>query len=268
MCIRDSYYPLTTLMLAGLQDVLVISTPADTPRFTELLGDGSQWGMRLSYKVQTEPRGLADAFVLGRDFIGNDSCTMILGDNLFFGAQLERMLKRAIEANNGATVFASQVPDPERFGVVEFDSDGQAQAIIEKPAAPKSRFAVTGLYVYDNSVLDVAANLAPSSRGEIEITDINQHYLNAGQLNVERMPRGMAWLDTGTHDSLLEASQFVQTIEHRQGLKIACPEEIAWRQGWMSESELKNIADTLGKTSYGDYLHSLLDAQFPAEPLN
>jgi len=262
------YYPLTTLMLAGLQEVLIISTPADTPRFTELLGDGSQWGMQLKYRVQDEPRGLADAFVLGRDFIGGDACTMILGDNLFFGAQLEVMLKRAIQANIGATVFACQVPDPERFGVVEFDSEGRAQAIIEKPATPKSRYAVTGLYVYDNSVIDVAAGLTPSKRGEIEITDINQHYLETNQLAVERMPRGTAWLDTGTHDSLLEASQFVQTIEHRQGLKIACPEEIAWRQGWMTEAELKKAAAAHGKTSYANYLHSLLDVQFPAEPLN
>ena len=261
------YYPLTTLMLAGLREVLIISTPADTPRFKELLGDGSQWGMQLEYRVQNEPRGLADAFVLGRDFIGEDACTMILGDNLFFGAQLEGMLKRAIQANRGATVFACQVPDPERFGVVEFDSEGRALAIIEKPATPKSRYAVTGLYVYDNSVIDVAAALTPSSRGEIEITDINQHYLETHQLAVERMPRGMAWLDTGTHDSLLEASQFVQTIEHRQGLKIACPEEIAWRQGWMTEAELKTAANAHGTTSYGNYLHSLLDAQFPAEPL-
>lgn len=262
------YYPLTTLMLAGLRDVLVISTPADTPRFIELLGDGSQWGMQLSYQVQDEPRGLADAFVLGREFIGNDSCTMILGDNLFFGAQLEHMLKRAITANAGATVFACQVPDPERFGVVEFDSSGQPQAIIEKPTTPKSRYAVTGLYVYDNSVVEVAAGLSPSSRGEVEITDINQHYLNNSQLNVERMPRGMAWLDTGTHDSLLEASQFVQTIEHRQGLKIACPEEIAWRQGWITQSQLRDTANALGKTSYADYLHTVLEVQFPAEPRN
>jgi len=252
------YYPITTLMLAGIQEMLIISTPADTPRFEELLGDGSQWGIRLEYKVQDEPRGLADAFRVGREFIGDDSAAMVLGDNIFFGADFGRILKEASSSNTGATVFACHVRDPERFGVVEFDRNGEPIAIVEKPPQPKSPYAVTGLYFYNNTVIDVAANLKPSPRGELEITDVNKSYLENDELKVVRLPRGMAWLDTGTHDSLLEASQFVQTIEHRQGFKIACPEEIAWRQGWISPAELEQTAQSLIGTGYGEYLLAVL----------
>ena len=263
------YYPLTTLMLAGIKEMLIISTPADTPRFEELLGDGSQWGIKLTYKVQTEPRGLADAFRLGKDFIADDSVAMVLGDNIFFGADFGRIMRDAASNNSGATVFAIQVRDPERFGVVEFGDSGEPLAIVEKPEQPKSQFAVTGLYFYDNSVIDVAADLKPSERGELEITDINKHYLANDNLKVTRLPRGMAWLDTGTHESLLEASQFVETIEHRQGFKIACPEETAWRQGWISDSELEDIAHDLTGSGYGEYLLEVLSERetHPANPL-
>ncbi len=263
------YYPITTLMLAGIREMLIISTPADTPRFEELLGDGSQWGIRLEYKVQDEPRGLADAFRVGKDFIGDDSAAMILGDNIFFGANFGRVLKEASSSNTGATVFACHVRDPERFGVVEFDRNGEPIEIVEKPEQPKSPYAVTGLYFYNNTVIDVAANLKPSPRGELEITDVNKTYLDNNALKVVRLPRGMAWLDTGTHDSLLEASQFVQTIEHRQGFKIACPEEIAWRQGWISPAELEQTAQSLMSTGYGEYLLAVLQegGQDPANPL-
>jgi glucose-1-phosphate thymidylyltransferase len=252
------YYPLTTLMLAGVRDILVISTPADTPRFEELLGDGSQWGLSFSYAVQDQPRGLAHAFVVGRHFIGNDPCMMILGDNIFFGSELSRLTQTAVRDNRGATIFAYPVRDPERFGVVEFDTAGRPIAIIEKPKNPRSHFAVTGLYVYDNDVVTIARDLVPSARGEIEITDLNRQYLDRGRLDVKSMGRGMAWLDTGTHESLLEASQFVQTIEHRQGLKIACPEEVAWRLGWIDDDALAQTAEKIGQSSYGDYLFELL----------
>ena len=262
------YYPLTTLMLAGIREMLIISTPADTPRFEELLGDGSQWGIELTYKVQDEPRGLADAFRVGRDFIGDDSAAMVLGDNIFFGADFGSIMREAADGNEGATVFAIQVRDPERFGVVEFGNSGEPLAIVEKPEHPKSQYAVTGLYFYNNSVIDVAENLQPSQRGELEITDINQHYLTEGELKVVRLPRGMAWLDTGTHESLLEASQFVETIEHRQGFKIACPEETAWQQGWISDNELENIAQELTGSGYGEYLLEVLSERetHPANP--
>lgn len=257
------YYPITTLMLAGVRELLIISTPEDTPRFEELLGDGSQWGISLQYKVQDEPRGLADAFRVGKDFIGDDDAAMVLGDNIFFGADFSRVLREASNNNTGATVFACHVRDPERFGVVEFDANGAPTAIVEKPENPKSNYAVTGLYFYNNSVIDIAANLKPSSRGELEITDVNQTYLKNGQLRVVQLPRGMAWLDTGTHDSLLEASQFVQTIEHRQGFKIACPEEIAWRQSWISAEQMENTAQALVGTGYGEYLLDLLREEGP-----
>lgn len=262
------YYPLTTLMLAGIREMLIISTPADTPRFEELLGDGSQWGIELTYKVQDEPRGLADAFRVGQEFIGDDAAAMVLGDNIFFGADFGRIMRDAAANNSGATVFAIQVRDPERFGVVEFGDSGEPLAIVEKPKKPKSQFAVTGLYFYDNSVIDVAANLQPSERGELEITDINQHYLANNQLKVTRLPRGMAWLDTGTHESLLEASQFVETIEHRQGFKIACPEETAWRAGWISDEALKELANDLIGSGYGEYLLEVLSERetHPANP--
>ena len=262
------YYPLTTLMLAGIREMLIISTPADTPRFEELLGDGSQWGIELSYKVQDEPRGLADAFRVGKEFIGNDSVAMVLGDNIFFGADFGAIMRDAAARNAGATVFAIQVRDPERFGVVEFADSGAPLAIVEKPARPKSQFAVTGLYFYDNSVIDAAANLQPSERGELEITDINQHYLANEELRVVRLPRGMAWLDTGTHESLLEASQFVETIENRQGFKIACPEETAWRQGWISNVQLEQIGQEMLGSGYGEYLLEVLSERetHPANP--
>jgi glucose-1-phosphate thymidylyltransferase len=262
------YYPLTTLMLAGVRDILIISTPEDTPKFESLLGDGAQWGIGLSYAVQSEPRGLADAFIVGADFLKHDGCMMILGDNIFFGHELSRMTRAAIQSNTGATIFAYPVTDPERFGVLEFDAANTPVRILEKPADPPSNLAVTGLYVYDNDVVEIARNLEPSPRGEIEITDINQHYLEAGRLNAVPMGRGMAWLDTGTHDALIEAAQFVQTIEHRQGLKVACPEEVSWRSGWISDDELSTIADELKKSGYGEYLAGLLTEKFRSPGLD
>jgi glucose-1-phosphate thymidylyltransferase len=253
------YYPLTTLMLAGIRDILVISTPQDTPRFTQLLGDGTAWGLNIAYAVQPSPDGLAQAFVIGRSFIGTGDSALVLGDNIFYGHDLARDLRAAAASTAGATIFAYPVHDPERYGVVEFDAQRRAVSLQEKPAQPKSRYAVTGLYFYDNRVLDIAANLKPSARGELEITDVNSAYLGLDALDVRVMGRGHAWLDTGTHDSLNEASQFIATIERRQGLKIACPEEIAWRIGWISDAELDGLANALAKSSYGMYLRGLLN---------
>jgi glucose-1-phosphate thymidylyltransferase len=252
------YYPLTTLMLAGIRDILVISTPQDTPRFAQLLGDGSQWGINLQYAVQPSPDGLAQAFILGADFVGKDHSALILGDNIFHGHEFSDLLHSANAGEEGATVFAYAVTDPERYGVVAFDADQRAISIEEKPVAPRSRYAVTGLYFYDNAVVDIAKSIKPSVRGELEITDVNRVYLERNQLKVEIMGRGYAWLDTGTHDSLLEAGQFIATIEKRQGLKVACPEEIAWRQKWISDDELVNVAQSYVKTSYGQYLLGML----------
>ncbi len=252
------YYPLTTLMFAGIRDILIISTPQDTPRFEQLLGDGSQWGLNLSYAVQDSPDGLAQAFIIGRDFIGDSSCALVLGDNLFYGHGFPEVLEAAAKKQQGATVFAYRVNDPERYGVVEFDGQGRAISLEEKPSQPKSKYAVTGLYFYDNRVIDIAAGLRPSPRGELEITEINQYYLDADQLEVSVMTRGYAWLDTGTHESLLEASQFIETIERRQGLKIACPEEVAWSKGYISNEQLKSLAHPLRNNAYGEYLLSLL----------
>ncbi|OGA15984.1 MAG: glucose-1-phosphate thymidylyltransferase [Betaproteobacteria bacterium RIFCSPLOWO2_02_FULL_65_20] len=256
------YYPLSTLMLAGIRDILVISTPQDTPRFEQLLGDGARWGLHLSYAVQPEPGGLAQAFIIGRDFVGTDSSCLILGDNIFYGHDLAQQVQRAAGQTeapaSGATVFAYPVHDPERYGVVEFDAGGRAISLEEKPKRPKSRYAVTGLYFYDNQVLDIAASLKPSARGELEITDVNKRYLEMGRLEVVTMGRGYAWLDTGTHESLLEASQFIEVIERRQGLKIACPEEIAYRMGYISAEELEALAQPLAKNGYGQYLLRLL----------
>ncbi len=252
------YYPLSTLMLAGIRDILIISTPQDTPRFQQLLGDGSAWGLNLQYAVQPSPDGLAQAFTIGREFIGNHPSALILGDNIFYGHTFHQQLKNAAQRSEGASVFAYHVRDPERYGVVEFDPAGRAISLEEKPLRPKSSYAVTGLYFYDNEVLDIAANLKPSPRGELEITDVNRHYLERGKLSVEMMGRGYAWLDTGTHESLLDASQFIQTIEHRQGLKIACPEEIAYRKGFIDAAQLEKLAAPLLKSGYGDYLMQVL----------
>jgi glucose-1-phosphate thymidylyltransferase len=252
------YYPLSTLMLAGIREILVISTPQDTPRFAELLGDGREWGMELSYAVQPKPEGLAQAFIVGRDFVGRDPSCLILGDNIFHGHDLQKSLNNAADDRDCATVFAYPVKDPERYGVVEFDADGRAVSIEEKPAQPKSRYAVTGLYFYDARVIDIARELKPSARGELEITDVNRKYLEAGSLSVEVMGRGTAWLDTGTHESLLEAAHFIETIERRQGLKIACPEEIAYRMGYIDAAQLERLAQPMKKNAYGRYLLEVL----------
>jgi len=254
------YYPLSTLMLAGIREILIISTPEATPMFQRMLGDGSQWGLRLSYCVQNEPNGLAQAFVLGRAFIGNDPVCLILGDNIFYGGGLAALVQQA-SAHPGATVFGYPVNDPERYGVVEFDKQGRAVSIEEKPAHPRSHYAVVGLYFYDNDVVQVAADLPPSARGEYEITDVNRHYLRRGQLNVQVMGRGFAWLDTGTHDSLADATLFVKLVQDRQGLKIACLEEIAWRMGFISRTQFERLSDTLRKSSYGAYLERLLQQE-------
>ena len=252
------YYPLTTLMLAGIRDILLISTPHDTPRFTDLLGDGSQWGLNISYCVQPSPDGLAQAFILGRSFVGDDPSALVLGDNIFYGHELVEQLQRANEQRSGATVFAYHVNDPERYGVVEFDKDYKALSIEEKPQKPRSSYAVTGLYFYDHRVCDIAASIKPSPRGELEITDVNQAYLNNNALNVEIMGRGYAWLDTGTHDSLLDAAGFIATLQKRQGLMVACPEEIAYRQGWISAEVVEKVASQLSQNSYGQYLTKML----------
>ena len=252
------FYPLSTLMLAGIRDILIISTPQDTPRFQELLGDGSQWGLSLSYEIQAEPAGIAQALIIGADFIGDDGVALVLGDNIFYGHDLQLQLERAAARGQGASVFAYHVKDPERYGVVEFDKQYQARSIEEKPAEPKSSYAVTGLYFYDNQVVDIARSIAPSARGELEITDVNQRYLAAGELSVEVMGRGYAWLDTGTHDSLLEASSFIATIQHRQGLMVACPEEIALQQGWIDAESVVEQAKPLLKNEYGKYLMKLV----------
>ncbi|MEQ1525761.1 MAG: glucose-1-phosphate thymidylyltransferase RfbA [Gallionella sp.] len=253
------YYPLSTLLLAGIRDILIISTPQDTPRFGQLLGDGREWGINLQYAVQPSPDGLAQAFIIGKKFIGTNPSALVLGDNIFYGHSFQDQLENATKRTEGASVFAYHVRDPERYGVVEFDLSGQAVSLEEKPLQPKSNFAVTGLYFYDNAVVEFAENLKPSARGELEITDLNRIYLEQGKLSVEVMGRGYAWLDTGTHESLLEASQFIQTIEHRQGLKIACPEEIAYRKGFIDAAQLEKLAQPLMKSGYGRYLMQMLE---------
>jgi len=252
------YYPLSTLMLAGIRDILIISTPEDTPRFTEMLGDGSKWGINLQYAVQPSPDGLAQAFIIGRDFVGNDPSTLILGDNIFHGHDLVRQLSRAAQQEQGATVFAYHVHDPERYGVVEFDESFRALSLEEKPAQPRSNYAVTGLYFYDKQVCDIAADIKPSPRGELEITDVNKRYLDMAQLDVEIMGRGYAWLDTGTHDSLLEAASFIATLQSRQGLMVACPEEIAYRSKWINADQVAQLALPLAKNGYGKYLQQII----------
>ncbi|MGV3345116.1 glucose-1-phosphate thymidylyltransferase RfbA [Enterobacteriaceae bacterium LUAb1] len=253
------YYPLSTLMLAGIRDILIITTPQDISRFEKLLGDGSQWGVNLQYKVQEKPDGLAQAFIIGEEFIGLDGCALVLGDNIFYGHNLPAVLEKAMKQTSGATVFAYHVNDPERYGVVEFDKEGKAVSLEEKPRNPASNYAVTGLYFYDNDVVEIAKGLTPSARGELEITDINRRYMEKGKLSVAMMGRGYAWLDTGTHHSLIEASNFIQTIEERQGLKIACPEEIAFRKGFISAEQLRQLAEPLKKNNYGQYLLKIIN---------
>jgi glucose-1-phosphate thymidylyltransferase len=255
------YYPLSVLMMADIRDILIITTPHDAPMFQGLLGDGSQWGVSIRYAEQPRPEGLAQAFIIGREFVGSDHCSLILGDNIFYGHGLQKVIRSAAGRKTGAMVFGYWVKDPERYGVAEFDAEGKVVDLVEKPPQPKSNYAITGLYFYDNQVLDLAAELKPSRRGELEITDINKLYLERGQLGIERLGRGVAWLDTGTHDSLLQASNFIQTIEERQGLKICCPEEIAWNQGWIGAEELERQAGLLRKNSYGDYLARLLQRE-------